>query len=128
MDVVSGADRHLDITFGLQVVESSSLVSVIFRETLNHPYISIFHLMDLNAWLQCFAIDVGVMSTKHPEAVSELMSYIVVIIWASEDYARLACVHYDMASYDTAYQQQAAANKIRTGSVITFSLFLLFQG
>ena len=32
MDVASGADRHLDITFGLQVVESSSLVSVLFRE------------------------------------------------------------------------------------------------
>ena len=30
MDVVSGTDRHLDITFGLQVVESSSLVSVLF--------------------------------------------------------------------------------------------------
>ena len=26
MDVASGADRHLDITFGLQLVESSSLV------------------------------------------------------------------------------------------------------
>ena len=28
MDVASGTDRHLDITFGLQVVESSSLVYV----------------------------------------------------------------------------------------------------
>ena len=45
MDVVSGADRHLDITFGLQVVESSSLVSVLFREVFNHPYISFFHLL-----------------------------------------------------------------------------------
>ena len=41
-DVVSGADRHLDITFGLQVVESSSLVSVLFREVFSHPYISFF--------------------------------------------------------------------------------------
>ena len=30
--------RHLDIT--LQVVESSSLVSVLFREVSSHPYIS----------------------------------------------------------------------------------------
>ena len=37
------ADRHLDITFGLQVVDS--LVSVVFREALNHPYISFFHLL-----------------------------------------------------------------------------------
>ena len=42
---MSGTDRHLDITFGLQVVESSSLVSVLFREEFNHPYISFFHLL-----------------------------------------------------------------------------------
>ena len=45
MDVASGADRHLDTTFGLQVVESSSLVSVLFREVFSHPYISFFHLL-----------------------------------------------------------------------------------
>ena len=45
VQVISGADRHLDITFGLQVVESSSLVSVLFREALNHPYISFFQLL-----------------------------------------------------------------------------------
>ena len=43
--VASGADRHLDITFGLQVVESSSHVSVLFREAFSHPYISFFHLL-----------------------------------------------------------------------------------
>ena len=45
MDVASGPDNHLDITFELQLVESSSLVSVLFREALNHPYISCFHLL-----------------------------------------------------------------------------------
>ena len=45
MDVASGADRHLDIKFGLQVVESSSLVSVLFREVFSYPYISFFHLL-----------------------------------------------------------------------------------
>ena len=34
-DVASGADRHLDITFGLQVLESSSLVYVLFREVFS---------------------------------------------------------------------------------------------
>ena len=33
------------ILFRLQVVESSSLVSVLFREALSHPYISFFHLL-----------------------------------------------------------------------------------
>ena len=41
----SGADRHLDTTFGWQVVESSSLVSVLFREALSRPYMSFFHLL-----------------------------------------------------------------------------------
>ena len=42
MDVASGADRHLGITFGLQAVESSSHVSIIFREALIHLYITFF--------------------------------------------------------------------------------------
>ena len=37
-------DRNLDITFRLQAVEGSSLVSVLFREEFSHPYISFFHL------------------------------------------------------------------------------------
>ena len=45
MDVASGADRHLDITFGPQAVDSSSLVSVLFREAFSHPHISFFHLL-----------------------------------------------------------------------------------
>ena len=50
----SGADRHLDITFGLQVVENFSLVSVVFREALNHPYISFFHLVVNGFSVTCF--------------------------------------------------------------------------
>ena len=42
MDVASGVDRPVDITFGLQVVESSSLVSVLYREAFRHTYISSF--------------------------------------------------------------------------------------
>ena len=44
MDVASVPDRHLDITFGLQVIESSSLVSVLFREAFNHHYTSPFFI------------------------------------------------------------------------------------
>ena len=31
--------------FYSQIVESSSLVSVLFREEISHPYISFFHLL-----------------------------------------------------------------------------------
>ena len=36
---------HLDITFRLQVLQRCSLDSVLFRESFNHPYISLFHLL-----------------------------------------------------------------------------------
>ena len=35
----------LTITFGLHVFDSSSLVSVLFKEAFSHPYISLFHLL-----------------------------------------------------------------------------------
>ena len=45
---------HLDITFRLHVVESCSLVSVLFREAFNHPYISLFHLLVNGFSVTCF--------------------------------------------------------------------------
>ena len=42
MDAESGADSHLDITFGLQLLESSCLVSLLFRAAFNHPYTFFF--------------------------------------------------------------------------------------
>ena len=54
MYIASGADRHLDITFGLQLVESSSLVSVLIREAFNYPYISIFHILVNGFSVTCF--------------------------------------------------------------------------
>ena len=54
---------HLDITFGLQVVESSSLVSVLFREVFNHPYISFLHLLVNGFSVTCFRISRHLVST-----------------------------------------------------------------
>ena len=36
---------HLNITFGLHVVDSSSLVSVLFKEAFSFPYISLIYLL-----------------------------------------------------------------------------------
>ena len=49
-DVASGIDRHPDRTEIISdcrysVIESSSLVPVLFREVFSHPYISFFHLL-----------------------------------------------------------------------------------
>ena len=60
MDVASGTDRHLDITyFGLQVVESSSLVYALCRKVFSHPYIIFFHFL-VNVFL-CYT-DKGCMA------------------------------------------------------------------
>ena len=53
---------HLDISFGLQLVESSSLDSVLFREAFSHPYISFFNLLVNGFSVTCiyiFIIPVG---------------------------------------------------------------------
>ena len=49
-DVAPGIDRHPDRTEFIldcryRVIESSSLVPVLFREVFSHPYISFFHLL-----------------------------------------------------------------------------------
>ena len=62
--LASGIDRHPDRTemvFSLQIIESSFLVSILFREVFSHPYISFFHLL-VNAYcaiaiyLECLPI------------------------------------------------------------------------
>ena len=77
--VASGTDRHLDITFGFLVVECYSLVSVLFREAFNHPYISSFHLivntfsvtclppfLNLNVKYKCYCLNYcHIISTIH---------------------------------------------------------------
>ena len=46
---------NLDIAFGLQVVESSSLVSVLFREVFSLPYISIVNGSSVTCFRTFFA-------------------------------------------------------------------------
>ena len=79
---------------------------------------------DLVTWTQCFAVYVAVMAGKHPEAVPELMAYLISIVRASQDYTGAAWVR-----YDAAYRRQAASNGNRTWSRINPSLFsLCFTG
>ena len=64
------------------------------------------------------------MADKHPEAVPELMAYMISIIWGSQDYAGLAWVR-----YVAAYRHQAASNGNCTWLQINPSLFsLCFTG
>ena len=74
-------------------------------------------VQDINVWLQCYAIYVGVMATKSPEVVPELMAYMISILRASQEYEGLA-----WATYDAAYRQQAAATGQKQWSKVKPSL------
>lgn len=75
-------------------------------------------VQDINVWLQCYAIYVGVMATKSPEMVPELMAYMISIIRASQEYEGLA-----WATYDAAYRRQAAATGHKQWSKVNPSLY-----
>ena len=54
-------------------------------------------VMNIATWLQCFATHTSVMSKAHPQAVPELLAYLIIILQASQDYGGVAWVMYDAA-------------------------------
>ena len=75
-------------------------------------------VQNINVWLQCYAIYVGVMATKSPKMVPELMAYMISILRASQEYESLA-----WATYDLAYRRQAAATGHKQWSKVNPSLY-----
>ena len=59
---------------------------------------------DTANWVQCFATYVGVLAGTSPEAIPELMAYLVHIMRVSQDFGSLAWVN-----YDSAFRRQAAS-------------------
>ena len=43
-------------------------------------------ITDIATWVQCFATYISVMSTPHPQAVPELLAYLIFILRASQDF------------------------------------------
>ena len=43
-------------------------------------------IQDINVWLQCFALYVGVMAKKSPQHVPEQMAYMISILRTSQEY------------------------------------------
>ena len=56
-----------------RVIESSSLVPVLFREVFSHPYISLFHLL-VNGF--------SVIYIHLPECVSTITLHRIVVLFA----------------------------------------------
>ena len=81
-------------------------------------------VQDINVWLQCYAMYIGVMATKFPNMVLELMAYMISILRASQEYEGLA-----WATYDAAYHWQAAATGHKQWSKVNSSLYTIcFMG
>ena len=77
-------------------------------------------VQDINVWLQCYAMYVGVLATKSPDTVPELMAYMISILRASLEYEGLA-----WATYDAAYHRQAAATGHKQWSKVNPSLYTI---
>ena len=76
-------------------------------------------LEDIHVWLQCYAVYVGVMATKHLERVPKLMSYMINIIQASQEFENSVWI-----AYDAVYWQQAASTRHTTGQKSTLCCML----
>ena len=77
-------------------------------------------VQDINVLLQCYAVHIGVMATKFPNMVPELMLYMISILRASQEYEGLA-----WATYDAAYHQQATATGHKQWSKLNSSLYTI---
>ncbi len=73
---------------------------------------------DFHTWLQCFALYCGVLGRQEPNAIPELMAYMITISRASQDFYSLAWVR-----YDSAFRQNAAVTGNRKWSAINPSIY-----
>ena len=81
-------------------------------------------MTDIATWVQCFATYVGVLAGTTPEAIPELMAYLVHIVRVSQDFGSLAWVN-----YDSAFRRQAASTGNRQWSRVNPSLYsICFSG
>ena len=79
---------------------------------------------DIATWVQCFATYVSVMSTPHPQAVPELLAYLIFVLRASQDFGGIAWV-----TYDAAFRRQALITGSRQWSKVNPSLYsICFSG
>ena len=79
---------------------------------------------DIATWIQCFATYISVMSTPHPQAVPELLAYLIFILRASQDFGGVAWV-----TYDAAFRRQAFITGNQQWSKVNPSLYsICFSG
>ncbi len=79
---------------------------------------------DIATWIQCVATYTSVMSTPHPQAVPELLAYLIFILRASQDFGSVVWV-----TYDAVFRRQAFISGNRQWSKVNPSLYsICFSG
>ena len=79
---------------------------------------------DISTWVQCFATYISVLSSQYPEAVLELLAYLIFILHVSQDFGGVAWV-----AYDVAFRRQAFITGSRQWSKVNPSLYsICFSG
>ena len=79
---------------------------------------------DITLWLQCYGLYVSVLASQHPQAIPELMAYMIRILRVSQDFAGSAWVN-----YDSAFRRQADVTGDRKWSRINPSMYsICFAG
>ncbi len=79
---------------------------------------------DIHTWMQCFATYAGVLDRRYPEAIAELMAYLICLVRVSRDFQGVAWVR-----YDAAFHRQASITGNRQWSKINLTLYsLCFAG
>ena len=73
---------------------------------------------DILSWCQCFGICVGIVVTKQPEQVSQMLAYQATLVREAR-----RCGGGGWKPYDTTFRQQAAGNQAVDWSKINSSLY-----
>ena len=79
---------------------------------------------DITSWLQCYGLYVSVLASHCPEAIPELMAYMITVLRVSQDFEGSSWV-----TYDSAFRRQAEATGDRKWSWINPSMYsICFAG
>lgn len=79
---------------------------------------------EITVWLQCYGLYVSVLASEHPQAIPELMAYMITMLRVSQDFAGSAWVN-----YNSAFRRQADITGDQKWSRINPSMYsICFAG
>lgn len=77
-------------------------------------------VLDIKVWVQCFACYMGVLATRNPQRIPELLAYLIQIVRVNQEFEGSG-----WAVYDETFCRHAAVSGNQQWSKLNTSLFLL---